>query len=177
MYGMHTCLACNDVDARRAVIGSATTFVSAMCRRCMCFFSLCPPTRAHTRTHAHARTHVRTHTRTQAAQEDLRRAELREQSDGQIAAITKLHAEQAQADKGEADRQLEEVTQRLREAERTLAQVASRPAEAPAGLPLAGGGAGEGRGTVVDELMQRLRCVCVCVRVWSRHWQCMRRSV
>ena len=122
---------------------------------------VCVPTRA--RTH----THVRPHARTQAAQEDLRRAEMREQSDGKMAAITKLHAEQAQADKGAADRQLEEVTQRLREAERTLALVASRPTEAQAGSPLAGGSAGEGRGAVVDELMQRLRCVgvwvCGCV--------------
>ena len=91
---------------------------------------------------------------------------MREQSDGKMAAITKLHAEQAQADKGAADRQLEEVTQRLREAERTLALVASRPAESPAGSPLAGGGAGEGRGAVVDELMQRLRCVGVWVCVF-----------
>ena len=116
---------------------------------------------------ARAHTHVRPHARTQAAQEDLRRAEMREQSDGKMAAITKLHAEQAQADKGAADRQLEEVTQRLREAERTLALVASRPTEAQAGSPLAGGSAGEGRGAVVDELMQRLRCVgvwvCGCV--------------
>ena len=128
----------------------------------------CPSVSLRARTHTH--THVRTHARTQAAQEDLRRAEMREQSDGKMAAITKLHAEQAQADKGAADRQLEEVTQRLREAERTLALVASRPAEAPAGSPLAGGGAGEGRGAVVDELMQRLRCVgvwvCGCVGVW-----------